>query len=100
MTPDEYCQQKAAGSGSSFYYSFMFLPPPRRRAIIALYAFCREVDDVVDEATDPGVASAKLAWWRSEIGAAFAGAPQHPVALALQAGRRRLSRCRKRISRP
>jgi 15-cis-phytoene synthase len=84
MTPDEYCRQKAAASGSSFYYSFMFLPPPRRRAIIALYAFCREVDDVVDDATDVGVASAKLAWWRGEIHAAFEGSPQHPVALALK----------------
>jgi 15-cis-phytoene synthase len=84
MTPDEYCQQKAAASGSSFYYSFLFLPPPRRRAITALYAFCREVDDVVDEASDPGVASAKLAWWRGEIHAAFDGTPQHPVALALK----------------
>ena len=84
MTPDEYCQQKAAASGSSFYYSFMFLPPPRRRAIIALYAFCREVDDAVDEASDAGVASAKLAWWRGEIHAAFLGSPRHPVALALK----------------
>ena len=84
MTPDEYCQQKAAGSGSSFYYSFMFLPPPRRTAIMALYAFCREVDDVVDDATDAGVASAKLAWWRGEIHAAFDGTPRHPVALALK----------------
>jgi phytoene synthase len=84
MTPDDYCQQKAAQSGSSFYYSFLFLPPPRRRAITALYAFCREVDDVVDETTDLGVARAKLAWWRQEIGAAFTGAPQHPVAQALK----------------
>jgi phytoene synthase len=53
MTPDEYCQQKAAASGSSFYYSFLFLPAERRRAITALYAFCREVDDAVDEASDP-----------------------------------------------
>ena len=84
MTPDEYCQKKAAASGSSFYYSFLFLPPPRRRAIIALYAFCREVDDVVDEVSDPDVASAKLAWWRREIALVFAGQPSHPVALALQ----------------
>ena len=84
MTPDEYCQQKAARSGSSFYYSFLFLPPERRRAITALYAFCREVDDVVDEVANPDVARAKLAWWRQEIVAAFAGTPQHPVALALQ----------------
>ncbi|MCC7326010.1 MAG: presqualene diphosphate synthase HpnD [Burkholderiales bacterium] len=83
MTPDAYCQQKAAQSGSSFYYSFLFLPPPRRRAITALYAFCREVDDVVDEVPDPGVARAKLAWWRAEIARVFDGTPQHPVALAL-----------------
>jgi phytoene synthase len=83
MTPDEYCQQKAAKSGSSFYYSFLFLPPPRRRAITALYAYCREVDDVVDEVADPVVARAKLAWWRQEVAKIFAGAPQHPVAQAL-----------------
>ena len=83
MTPDAYCEEKAARSGSSFYYSFRFLPPERRRAIIALYAFCSEVDDVVDEVTDPGVARLKLAWWRSEIAAMFGGTPRHPVALAL-----------------
>jgi phytoene synthase len=84
MTPDEYCQQKAASSGSSFYYSFLFLPPERRRAITALYAFCREVDDVVDEGLDPQVAAAKLAWWRNEVANLFAGKPQHPVARALE----------------
>lgn len=83
MTPDEYCQQKASQSGSSFYYSFLFLPPPQRRAITALYAFCREVDDVVDEGSDPTVARTKLAWWRTEINTAFTGKAQHPVAQAL-----------------
>ena len=83
MTPDEYAQQKAAQSGSSFYYSFLFLPPPRRRAITALYAYCREVDDVVDTIADPGVARLKLAWWRNEVAAVYAGTPQHPVAQAL-----------------
>ena len=83
MTPDEYCQQKAAASGSSFYYAFHFLPPPRRRAITALYAFCREVDDVVDEVHDEAVAQTKLAWWRQEIARTFDGSPQHPVAQAL-----------------
>ena len=83
MTPDEYCQQRAAASGSSFYYSFLFLPPPRRRAITALYAYCREVDDVVDEVSDPGVARAKLAWWVDEVERIFAGNPQHPVGRAL-----------------
>jgi phytoene synthase len=84
MTPDEYCQQKAAASGSSFYYSFLFLPPERRRAITALYAFCREVDDVVDENLDPQVAQVKLAWWRQEIADLYAGQPHHPVTKALQ----------------
>jgi phytoene synthase len=84
MSPDEYCQQKAAQSGSSFYYSFLFLPPERRRAITALYAFCREVDDTVDECTDVSVARTKLAWWRKEVAAMYAGAPTHPVARALQ----------------
>src|SRR5436309_1644797 len=84
MTPDEYCQHKAAQSGSSFYYSFRFLPPEQRRAITALYAFCREVDDVVDEVPDPSVARLKLAWWRNEVAAVFGGRPQHPVAQALQ----------------
>ena len=83
MTPDEYCQRKAADSGSSFYYSFLFLPPPRRRAITALYAFCREVDDVVDEGLEPQVAAAKLAWWRAELGNMAAGDAQHPVTKAL-----------------
>lgn len=83
MTPEQYVQDKAAASGSSFYYAFLFLPPPRRAAITAFYAFCREVDDVVDEATDPGVAAAKLQWWRKETGEAFAGRPSHPVMRAL-----------------
>jgi 15-cis-phytoene synthase len=84
MTPDQYCQQKAAASGSSFYYSFLFLPVERRRAIVALYAFCREVDDAVDESSDPQVAATKLAWWRHEVANLFAGKPQHPVTKALQ----------------
>jgi 15-cis-phytoene synthase len=83
MTPDQYCQQKAAASGSSFYYSFLFLPPEKRRAITAFYAFCREVDDVADEASDAGVARAKLAWWRTEVANLMAGAPTHPVTRAL-----------------
>jgi phytoene synthase len=84
MTPDEYCQQKASASGSSFYYAFLFLPPERRRAITAVYAYCREVDDVVDEVNDPQAAQATLAWWRSEVAALFAGTPTHPVTRALQ----------------
>jgi 15-cis-phytoene synthase len=84
MTPDEYCQQRSAASGSSFYYAFLFLPPERRRAITAVYAYCREVDDAVDEVTDPSVAEAKLSWWRGEIGSLYRGSPTHPVTRALQ----------------
>jgi len=83
MTPAQYVQQKAAASGSSFYYAFLFLPPAKRAAITAFYAFCREVDDVVDEVTDPGVAQTKLAWWQTEVARAFAGEPRHPVTQAL-----------------
>jgi phytoene synthase len=83
MTPEQYVQQKAAASGSSFYYAFLFLPPPRRAAITAFYAFCREVDDVVDEVSDPGIARTKLAWWQAEVAQAFAGKPSHPVMQAL-----------------
>ena len=83
MTPDEYCQDKAASSGSSFYNSFRFLPREKRRAITALYAFCREVDDVVDECSDANVARTTLNWWRNEVAAIYGGKPQHPVAQAL-----------------
>ena len=82
--PHAYCQEKAAASGSSFYYSFMFLPPERRQAIVALYAFCREVDDVVDECHDPQIAHTTLDWWRHQVGLIYEGTPQHPVGLALK----------------
>src|SRR3954454_17023431 len=84
MSPDEYCQQKTAQSGSSFYYAFLFLPPERRRAITALYAFCSEVDDTVDECTDQSIARIKLAWWRNEVSSMYEATPTHPVMLALQ----------------
>lgn len=83
MSPAEYCQEKAAQSGSSFYYSFLFLPKPRREAITALYAFCREVDDIADECADVNIARTKLEWWRAELANTFAGRPSHPVSHAL-----------------
>src|SRR3970282_2916637 len=90
MDPHEYCQTKAAQSGSSIYYSFLFLPEERRRAIRALYAFCGEVDDVVDDCSDVATARATLAWWRRALAAAFHGTPQAPVARALGEGAPRL----------
>ena len=83
MNPQQYVQQKAAASGSSFYYAFLFLPAPRRAAITAFYAFCRDVDDVVDEVSDVGIARTKLAWWRAEVAQSFAGKPSHPAMKAL-----------------
>lgn len=83
MTPHEYCKEKTAGSGSNFYFAFQFLPERERRGITALYAFCREVDDVVDEMREPTVAKAKLEWWRGEVDGLFSGNPQHPVTRAL-----------------
>ncbi|MDP2761624.1 MAG: presqualene diphosphate synthase HpnD [Sideroxyarcus sp.] len=83
MTPDQYCQDKAAASGSSFTLSFRFLPQDKRRAMTALYAFCREVDDVVDECSDANVARTTLNWWRNEVAAIYGGTPQHPVCQAL-----------------
>lgn len=83
MTPDQYCQEKAASSGSSFYASFRFLPELKRRAITALYAFCREVDDVVDECHDEAVARQTLDWWREEVARLYEGNATHPVTRAL-----------------
>jgi phytoene synthase len=91
MSPDDYCQQRAAASGSSFYYSFLFLEPKRRQAITALYAFCREVDDVVDECPDQQLARTKLAWWRGEVQALYEGRPSHPVTQALMGSLRQFS---------
>ncbi|WIM06367.1 MAG: presqualene diphosphate synthase HpnD [Candidatus Nitricoxidivorans perseverans] len=91
MTPDEYCKRKAAASGSSFTTSFLFLPAERRRAITALYAFCREVDDAVDECPEAGIARGRLDGWRDEIAALDEGRPTHPVTQALAAARERFS---------
>ncbi len=83
MDAHQYCQERAAASGSSFYYSFVFLPPETRRAITAFYALCRELDDVVDECHERQVAEAKLDWWRAEIARFAAGVPEHPATRAL-----------------
>jgi phytoene synthase len=91
MSPDDYCTQKAKASGSSFTLSFRFLDPVRRQAITALYAFCREVDDVVDECREPTIARAKLDWWRAELAALETGQATHPVTQALTVAREHFS---------
>lgn len=85
MTPQEYCQQKAAQSGSNFYYSFLTLSEARREAITALYAFCREVDDIVDTRGEAHIKQIKLDWWRQELANLYRDQPQHPITRALQA---------------
>jgi phytoene synthase len=83
MTPDNYCQEKAAPRGSSRYYSLLFLPAEGRRALTALYAWQQEVTGIVAECHDPGVAHSKLQWWRDELAGLFADRPQHPISQAL-----------------
>lgn len=79
----EYCRNKVAQSGSSFYYSFRFLSPEKQTAIYALYAFCREVDDIVDNCSEPQIAVQKLTWWKTELDRIYQGNPEHPVGKAL-----------------
>ena len=85
MKPLDYCRQKAAESRSSFLAAFRFLPQRRQDAMTVLYAFCRELDDVVDDCTDMQVAQTTLNWWRADLAKVFdGGAPEHPVCRALQ----------------
>src|SRR5512140_3222763 len=83
MTPYQYCIDKTEQSGSSFTSSFRFLPKEKREAMTVLYAYCREVDDVVDECSDADVARTTLNWWRNEVAAIYGGKPTHPVCQAL-----------------
>lgn len=84
LSPDDYCRQKATGSGSSFSISFQFLAADRRKALTALYAFCHEVDDIVDDlAMDGKTAREKLEDWRENIALMYANNPLHPVTKAL-----------------
>jgi len=79
MTPEKYCEDKTRGSGSSFFYAFLFLSPEKRRAMMALYAFCREVDDIADEIKDKDIARTKLNFWREEVERVYANQARHPV---------------------
>lgn len=67
-----------SGRDTNFYYSFLVLPPEKRRAIVAVWDFCRAVDDATDEvaAGEEARAAAELARWRHELDACFSGQPQ------------------------
>ena len=83
MTPDQYCKEKLNASHSNFAVAFIFLSNKKRKAINALYAFCREVDDIADECKEYEIGKNKLDWWRFEIQRLFDNNPQHPVTKAL-----------------
>ena len=89
--PLHYCRDKIGGAGSALYYSLLFLPPASRTALIALHALRRELDDIADECTDPGVARLKFAWWQEELANLFQGRARHPVTLLLAPVVRRLA---------
>lgn len=78
-----HCTRVTKRSGSNFYYSFLFLPKARREAMYTVYAFCREVDSVVDDARPGDDPLQQLAQWRAELDAAYGGAPTHPVTISL-----------------
>jgi 15-cis-phytoene synthase len=84
MTPDAYCQDKAAPAGSTLYYSLLYLPETQRGAVTALYAFQREADQISRECRDADVARIKLQWWRDEVRRLFDNEPRHPVTKALR----------------
>ena len=83
MTPDQYCKEKLNASHSNFAMAFIFLSNKKRKAMNALYAFCREVDDIADECKEYEIGKNKLDWWRVEIQRLFDNNPQHPVSKAL-----------------
>ena len=86
MQPLDYCREKAQTSHSNFLASFRFLSPAQRDAMTILYAYCRELDDLVDNSSDPSIARATLAWWRQDLSKVFQAnaTPEHPVNQALR----------------
>lgn len=79
----EHVRAVTAASGSSFYWGMRILPRPRRDAMYAIYAFCREVDDIADGPETQARKLVRLDEWRAEIGRLFAGMPESPPARAL-----------------
>jgi presqualene diphosphate synthase len=78
-------RQKVEAAGTSFYWAMRMLPKDRRNAMYAVYAFCREVDDIADDiARPPEHKMAALDAWHGEIDALYAGHPRHLVARALR----------------
>ena len=95
LPPDADTEPEAitARSGSNLIAGFVCLDVERRRAMTSIYAFCRVVDDAVDDAPDAVVGRQRLEFWRGELAAAAAGdgRPRSPVGTALQAAMVRFS---------
>ena len=78
-----HCEDLTRRAASNFAWAFRLLPHDRRRALAAVYAFCRAADDLVDEPGEARDPAHLLARWRTELEAAFAGRPHHPIGVAL-----------------
>jgi phytoene synthase len=78
--------QRIRGMGSSLFWATQLLSVPRREAIYALYAFCREIEDIAGGGASPTVKRALLSNWRSQIALLYAGQPQHCFTRALSDG--------------
>lgn len=94
MTSSEaqaYCTALTRQSGSNFYYSFFFLPPARRAAMYTVYAFCKEVDNAVDDAPPGSDPKEAIRRWRAEVAAVYGGVPTLPVAISLASHVRQLN---------
>jgi phytoene synthase len=81
----EIIRARVQAAGTSFYWAMRILPPPRRDAMFAIYAFCREVDDIADSDAPPTAKRVELIGWRDEIDAIYAGRPSHLIGPALVA---------------
>jgi presqualene diphosphate synthase len=77
-------RQRVEAAGTSFYWAMRLLPRRRRDGMYAVYAFCREVDDIADDTAPPAQKAVALAAWHAEIEALYAGTPRHLVARALR----------------
>ena len=81
----EIIRARVQAAGTSFYWAMRILPPARRDAMFAIYAFCREVDDIADSDAPPTAKRVELIGWRDEIDAIYAGRPSHLIGPALVA---------------
>jgi phytoene synthase len=79
----EYVTEIVQRSGTSFFWAMRVLPRPKCDAMFAIYAFCREVDDIADDPGDPAEKLSRLAEWRKEIDRLYRGEPSTPVTIAL-----------------